>query len=103
MFFFNGIGWPSRLARLLPEGADTAPLTTALGGPIWLIFYVFLAFLIAMFGRNCNHLLHPVGSTIEAQTQPIVLKWWLAPILAGVFIFCVLKLSKPSPFLYFQF
>jgi alginate O-acetyltransferase complex protein AlgI len=103
MFFLNGIGWPSLLARLLPDGVATAPLTTASGGPIWLIFYVFVAFLIAMFGRNCNHLLHHADGSASAESQPIVLKWWFAPLLAGLLVFCILNISKDSPFLYFQF
>jgi len=56
-----------------------------------------------MFGRNCNHLLHHAGDAGGAERKPVVLKWWLAPLLAGLFVFCVLKLSKVSPFLYFQF
>lgn len=102
MFGLNGIGWPSMLARILPPGIPTAPITTASGGAAWLIAYVFFAFLIAMFGRNCNHLInhHAEG---ESRVGSRIFAWWMAPLLAGLLVFCILKLSKHSPFLYFQF
>ena len=102
MFGLNGIGWPSLLAGVLPHGVQTAPVTTASGGAAWLVFYVFLAFLIAIFGRNCNHMVRhqpAEGGRIELHA----LKWWMAPLLAGLLVICLLKLSKESPFLYFQF
>ncbi|MEI7463447.1 MAG: MBOAT family protein [Candidatus Taylorbacteria bacterium] len=38
MFGLNGIGWPTMLAGLLPQGIPTAPVTTAAGGAAWLVF-----------------------------------------------------------------
>jgi alginate O-acetyltransferase complex protein AlgI len=102
MFGFNGVGWPTVLARLLPQGVATAPITTASAGPGWLLLTVSLAFLVAIFGRNANHLarVHDNGCLRAAGS---LLSWKLAPVFALVLTFCILKLARESPFLYFQF
>lgn len=101
MLGLNGMAIPPFLASRLPSlhNIQVAPIHTS--GEIGHIFALLgLSFLICLGLPNLNKLPYPEASQPSLK---MMTNWKIAPVYAGLFLFCVLNFSNYSPFLYFQF